>query len=249
MTYINTFIKRLINFFRPQPRYIKLPIDEILSNPKAKGTVEKFNDFYYTSGNAGDLNWRGDPLIKNPCDLWSYVEIFQEIKPLIIIETGTHRGGSASFYADICQILKIETKIITIDINAKWSFDPNDKNIVSIKGKSTDPQVINQVKSLVQNKLEKKSGNILVLLDSDHSEKNVYEEMLAYADLVTIGSYMIVEDTNVNGHPSFSDHGPGPWEAVEKFMAGRIEEDFKIDMHPQRFMLTFNPNGYLKKIK
>ena len=48
------FYKTFNKFLRPQPRYIKLPLDEILSNPKAKGTVEKFNDFYYTSGNAGD---------------------------------------------------------------------------------------------------------------------------------------------------------------------------------------------------
>ena len=77
------FIKRILNFIRPRPRYIKLPVEEILSNNSVKGIVDQFNDFYYTSGNSGYLNWRGAEMLKNPCDLWSYIEIFQELKPSI----------------------------------------------------------------------------------------------------------------------------------------------------------------------
>lgn len=58
------------------------------------------------------------------------VELFQHVKPSVLIETGTHRGGSAPFYADI-----------TIDINPKWSFDPADKGIISIVGYSSDESV------------------------------------------------------------------------------------------------------------
>ena len=239
------FIKRVVNFLRPRPQYIKLPVEEILCNSSVKGIVDKFNDFYYTSGNPGNLNWRGAEMLKNPCDLWSYIDIFQELKPSVIIETGTHHGASAMFYADICKALNIDCKVITIDINPKWSIDPKSLNILSIKGMSTNSSVVNEVKAYVERYAN--SGNVIVLLDSDHSRENVIRELSIYSQFVTEGSYAIVEDTNVNGHPSFPAHGPGPWEAVDDFLDGEGSTYFEVDRSRERFLLTFNPRGYLRK--
>jgi cephalosporin hydroxylase len=86
---------------------------------------------------------------------------------------------------------------------------------------------------------------VLVILDSDHSRDHVLEEMRMYADLVTPDSYLIVEDTNVNGHPVFPEFGPGPMEAVDAFLAER--SDFIIDRSREKLLMTFNPGGYLKK--
>lgn len=238
------FIKRLLNFLRPQPRYIPLPIEDIFANNSARHVLERFNDFYYVSGSAGTLNWRGVEMLKNPCDLWTSLELFQEIRPSIIIETGTHHGASAMFYADMCKVLGIDCKVITIDLNPKWQFDPAIKNITSIKGISTDPRTVRQVREA----LNGGQGPVIVFLDSDHSQENVYNELQIYGDMVTIGSYIVVEDTNVNGHPSFLDHGPGPWEAVDQFMADGNGGRFEIDRNRERFLLTFNPRGYLRRI-
>lgn len=54
------------------------------------------------------------------------------------------------------------------------------------------------------------------MLDSEHDEANVSQELA----FISVGSYLIVEDTNVNAHPS-ADFGPGPWEAVDKFLVAR----------------------------
>ena len=86
----------------------------------------------------------------------------------------------------------------------------------------------------------------MVILDSDHSRDHVLAELYAYADLVTPGCYLVVEDTVVNGHPFWPDFGPGPMEAVDAFLSGR--PDYEIDTTRERFLLTLNPRGYLRRL-
>ena len=63
----------------------------------------------------------------------------------------------------------------------------------------------------------------MFIFDSDHTREHVLREMLLYADLVTPGSYMIVEDGNIHDHPVYVDFGPGPQEVIEEFLPKRNE--------------------------
>ena len=85
----------------------------------------------------------------------------------------------------------------------------------------------------------------MVILDSDHRASFVYDEIVAYGPLIRAGDYLIVEDTNVNGHPTFPEFGPGPMEAVDRFLAG--SDEFAIDERCERFLMTLNPRGYLRR--
>ena len=67
-----------------------------------------------------------------------------------------------------------------------------------------------------------------------------------YHSLVTVGSYLVVEDTILN-HGITSGVNPGPYEAIEQFM--KENDDFQIDRSKEAFLATFNPKGYLKRIK
>ena len=65
--------------------------------------------------------------------------------------------------------------------------------------------------------MRKPDDVVLVILDSDHSKEHVSKELLLYKSIVTTGSYMIVEDTSINGNPLLPDWGPGSMEAVDEF--------------------------------
>lgn len=236
---------RIVNFVRPMPRLIPLSAAQLLEQAQGRELIAQVNDVFYSSGVGGALNWRGRQLLKAPTDLWTYVELLQRLAPSAILETGTHQGASATFFADLLALLDIPCSVVTVDINPKWSFDPATKGIVSITGYSTEPDVVAQVRTAVAAALKRRPGHVLVTLDSDHSEANVARELELYAPLVTPGSYLVVEDTNVNGHPSFPAHGPGPWEAAEKFLAAHGE--FTVDLDCQRFLITNNPRGWLKR--
>ncbi|MFK4426337.1 cephalosporin hydroxylase [Bacillus sp. RC51] len=95
--------------------------------------------------------------------------------------------------------------------------------------------------------MRKPDDVILVILDSDHSKEHVLKELQLYKSIVTTGSYMIVEDTCINGNPILPDWGPGPMEAVEEFLTKN--NNFIVDETRHKFFISFNPNGFLKKIK
>ena len=149
------------------------------------------------------------------------------------------------FFAEMTRLLGIPCSVVTIDINPKWHVNPEEYGIHSIVGYSTDAKVRSRVQETVKRLLARADGPVMVTLDSDHSEENVSAELQFYPAFVTAGSYLIVEDTNVNGHPVAASHGPGPWEAVQKFLATHPE--FKPDLDCQKHLLTFFPNGWLKR--
>jgi cephalosporin hydroxylase len=90
-------------------------------------------------------------------------------------------------------------------------------------------------------------GTVMVILDSDHQKDHVLSELLLYSPFVTQGSYLIVEDTNLNGSPVAKDFGPGPGEAVKEFLSGN--DQFCADRKREKFLISANPGGYLKRRK
>jgi cephalosporin hydroxylase len=86
----------------------------------------------------------------------------------------------------------------------------------------------------------------IVTVDLPRSAAHVLDELRAYAPLVTPGGYLVVEDTNINGHPVFDSFGPGPMEAVTKFL--EASSAFVGDHSREKFLLTFNPSGWLRRV-
>jgi cephalosporin hydroxylase len=205
--------------------------------------LNRAQDIYYEDGRQHGGTWRdatflGVPLRKNPMDLWIYQELLADLRPDLIIETGTLFGGSAFFLARMCDLLE-HGSVLTVDIKERPGR-PSHPRVTYLTGSSTSPEVVDQVERRAM-----EAATVLVVLDSDHRRGHVLSELRAYAPLVTPGSYLIVEDTNVNGHPVWPDFGPGPMEAVETFLGETPE--FEVDATREKFLFSANPRGYLRR--
>ena len=183
---------------------------------------------------------------KNPLDLWMMQQLIYEVQPEFIIETGTWRGGSALYWAYTLNGMGLEkSRVITIDIqdlNGNAAANPLWKKYVTfMKGSSTDEKITAEVQKLVAGR------KTLVVLDSDHSMKHVLNELRAYAPMVTPSSYLVVEDTHIDGVPTQKDFGPGPLAAVQAFLAEPTGKGFTQDLAREAMIMTFNPGGWLRK--
>ncbi|MFZ5433330.1 MAG: CmcI family methyltransferase [Calditrichota bacterium] len=212
-------------------------------NTDHQTVVDAFHELYYSRASENtwqNTRWLGVSAFKCPLDMWIYQEIIHEQQPDVIVECGTCLGGSALFLASLCDLMGTG-RVITIDIDPP-DGKPEHSRITYLQGSSTSPAILTQLGNLI-----KKTDNVLVILDSDHHRDHVLNELRIYSPLIPVNGYIIVEDTNVNNHPVSPDFGPGPMEAVDTFLGEN--RDFVVDASREKYMMTFNPRGYLKRIR
>ncbi len=202
-----------------------------------------------------NFTWMGRPIIKFPNDIVAQQEIVWRTKPDLIIETGVAHGGSIIFSASLLELLG-QGQVVGIDIDirahnrAEIEAHPMSKRITMLEGSSTDPAIFAQVAEMA-----KQAKSVMVILDSNHTHQHVYDELKLYADLVTVGNYVILPDTFIEFFPKgyYSDDRPwdvgnNPWTAMRQFMSER--DDFEHDQAPvNKSMITESFDGYLRKIK
>lgn len=206
---------------------------------------DKYHIWYETERIWEKTKWLNVPMWKLPQDALVIQELICKIRPDILIETGTGHGGSSVFYASIMELLN-RGNVITVDISNEKDFyqclSINVLNrIIPLVGNSTDQEIIENISKLC------KTNHNMVILDSWHSYTHVLQEMRLYNSFVSVGSYMIIEDTHVSGHPVEWEYGKGPYEAVEDFL--KENDNFIIDKECEKYGMTFNPNGYLRRVK
>jgi cephalosporin hydroxylase len=170
--------------------------------------------------------------------MWQYQEILHDLRPDLVVETGTAYGGSALFLAHTLDLLGTG-RVMTVDVEPRPGR-PEHPRIEYVSGSSVDASVVAHLSHAAA-----QAKTVMVILDSDHKRDHVLAELRNLGPLVTPGSFLIVEDTNLNGHPVEPDYGPGPMEAVNAFLSECGE--FEIDPRWEKFFLSFSPRGYLRR--
>jgi len=220
--------------------------ERVLTRPTPAEIVDAFHMLSYNKAETWQTNrWLGVMTQQNPNDVWITQEIISEQRPDYVVETGTYHGGSAVIWAMILDQIHQEGRVITIDVKDMVGASTRPpiarSKIDYLIGSSTAPEIVSEVARRTKGK------RVLVILDSDHSREHVLAELAAYAPMVNVGSYLIVQDTNVNGHPVLPSLGPGPMEAVQEFLA--THDEFVSDRRRERLLFTYHPRGYLKRVR
>lgn len=186
------------------------------------------------------VTWKGHQLWQNLLDLNVISEFIFSKKPEIIVETGTWKGGSAIFFADIMKLANIKPNVISIDHNPRAL--PKYKGVKYISFlDSTDPLVINKLKRHLNNKKK-----VFVILDSDHRGSHVYKELLIYSKFVSKNGYILVQDGNMYKSLNFKFKETPLW-GINEFL--KVNKNFQPDLKLSPYKTTAHPYGWLKRIK
>ncbi|MFN0279625.1 MAG: cephalosporin hydroxylase family protein [Pyrinomonadaceae bacterium] len=205
------------------------------------------------------FSWMGRPIIQLPEDMIRVQEAIFQVRPTVIIETGIAHGGSLIYSASLLKMMDIDGRVIGVDIDIR----PHNRKAIEehqlfqyitlIEGSSVASDIVAQVKNLVG-----PEDNVLIILDSNHSRQHVADELEAYSDLVTKGSYIVATDGIMQdvydvprGTPSWQEDNPVT--AVREFLERHPE--FVLEAPPWLFneseltqnINTHYPDAWLKR--
>lgn len=197
-------------------------------------------DLYASSLKSSYL---GIPLVKFPSDLVVLTSILWKVKPQLIIEIGTHEGGSALWMCHQMEKIRDDFEIHTIDVVDKV----NDSRVLQ-EGRIKRFLDGYEGYPLTDSALGKTT---LVIDDGSHFYEDVVNAFHVFSPLVTVGSYYIVEDgiTEYLGSSDELKLEGGPYRAIKQIL--RETNDFLEDssvLDPWTKNPTANPLGYLKQI-
>lgn len=198
-------------------------------------TIRRFRELFAARKPVFLNQFLGISTLQNPFDAWIVQELISEVKPDLIVETGTYQGGSAILWAMLQREVNPGGRVVTIDIEDKRDAAAAAHPIAVervdfLLGSSTAPEIVAEVQRRAEGK------RVLVLLDSLHTAEHVYDELQAYAHLVPVGGYVVVQDTPV-----------GPIYGIHRFIAEN--PGFVPDRDRERFIVTNTFMGYLKRVR
>lgn len=184
------------------------------------------------------VTYKGVPCIKCPFDYVLYQMIIDEVKPDLIIEVGTNKGGSTLYLADLLE-LQGKGVIHSIDITDGCSQLVKDHPRITLFHQGWENYDLAKVA---------KYSKVLVIEDGSHYYQSTLDAIQKFSKVVTPNSYLIVEDGIIDDLGLKKEYNGGPVKAIEEFLS--LNSEFEIDFKWVNFFgtsATFNSKGYLRK--
>ena len=192
--------------------------------------AEVYRDLLWRSNSFLYTRWLGHPVLKTPSDLLWYQEILVECRPDFLVETGTFEGGSALYFASIFDLIG-HGEVLSIDYIPRQI--PKHPRITTWTGNAADPSLLDKVRQHVG------TGKVMISLDDDHARLHISKELELYAQLVTPGQHMVIEDLF-----ELANYGSG-LPTRDEFLGKHPE----FELQPNRYPEAFSAHGWMKRIK
>ena len=188
-------------------------------------------------------SYKGIPALKCPFDLALYALLIWNVKPRTIFEIGSNRGGSAIWLADKLRACAIDGHV--------WSFDVDrvaDVSDALVTFRFGDAGRLGDV--LRREELDALPRPFLVIEDSSHHRTHSLAVLDFFEPHMRPGEYVVVEDGIVTDLGLADGYDGGPGAAIAEFL-GRHGASWEVDASYCDFFgrnVTWNPNGYLRKV-
>jgi cephalosporin hydroxylase len=187
--------------------------------------------------------FNGVPCQKNPFDLALYLLLMTDLRPGTIIEIGSHRGGSALWFAAQARVLALDTHVYSLDLQVVTDVRDDDVSFLEGDIHHLDASALPQVLASCRRPL-------LVIEDGPHTYEGTLAALRFFCDHLEPGDYLVVEDGVLKSFGRrYRRFRNGPNRAVRTFLA-ETDGMFEIDrLYCDYFgrNVTWNTNGYLKR--
>jgi cephalosporin hydroxylase len=176
-----------------------------------------------------EATWLGHPVNRFPSDLHAYQELIARLDPalVLIVAEDFGLGGRALHAATVLEQVG-QGRVVAVG----ESEGPSHARIAYHASTDDLPGDMR--------------GPAVVFLGLQRVPE-LLSAFERFAPLVAVDGYVVVENTVLNGRPAEPGFGPGPHEAVVRIL--EQHSDFVADPAPERYTVTFNRSGYLRRVR
>ena len=184
-----------------------------------------------------ETTWLGRAITSAPTDLIAYQQLLADVRPDVVIETGAADGGRSLFLASMLDLIG-HGRVVAV--GADDGDRPVHDRLTHLDGDLIGGSLDASLDDLVGD------GRALVILGSAADRATTHREFRRLERFVPAGSYVVVAETILNGNPVWPAFGPGPAEGVKQILGQH--GDFVADRSMEKYSLTFNPGGFLRRV-
>ncbi|NYI04755.1 CmcI family methyltransferase [Allostreptomyces psammosilenae] len=201
--------------------------------------------------------YAGVRIKKFPEDLRVFEHVLWLSRTDVVVELGTHLGGSALWFRDRLRTqaaygrTSVPVQVISVDLAQERAAailaeaDPDyAREITLVEGDVGDPALAERVRAMIP-----PGARCLVVEDTLHEYPTTLAALDHFADLVPEGGFFVVEDGIVDD-PELRPPGMpgGVVPAVRDWLAGPRGAAFRMRRDLERYGLTSHPYGWLQRV-
>jgi cephalosporin hydroxylase len=147
-------------------------------------------------------NWFGVPTLQNPLDAAMLQQTLWHVQPDLVLEIGTHLGGSALFLTTIMGLYNPAARLLTYDItqldaphrhDRRWREAVAAGRLIPRVADVTAPVELELISRYAAN-----ASTVLIIDDGDHFTTPLLLHFELLSRHVTPGSYYLVQDTRLD---------------------------------------------------